>query len=87
MDIQLGFNIAVALSGALGGWVLNTLWNSMRDLQEADKNLIDKVQSIEVLVAGQYIKRDEMERHMQIILRKLESIDEKLDRKADKGSM
>ena len=84
MDFQVGFNVAIALVGMLGGWVLKTVWESVRDLQAADKELTDKVQGIEVLVAGQYIKRDELDRHIEAIFRKLDSIEAKLDRKADK---
>jgi hypothetical protein len=83
MDQQL-FNIAVALVGALGGWWMNTMWQSLKDLQQADKDLADKVAAIEVLVAGEYVKRDSFDRAMDRIFEKLERIDAKLDGKADK---
>jgi len=56
MDQSL-FNIIVGVCGTLGGWVLKTIWESVRDLQIADKSLADKVFSIEILVAGTYVKR------------------------------
>ena len=40
----------------------------------------ERVGSIEVLVAGTYVKRDELRE----LMRKLEQIDAKLDRKANK---
>jgi hypothetical protein len=76
-DFQVAFNIAFALAGALGGFVLHALW-------QADKDLADKVGRIEVLVAGQYIKRCEVETKLDAIFRKLDRIEEKLDDKADK---
>lgn len=32
MDSQVLFNIAVAISGALGGWILKVIWDSIKDL-------------------------------------------------------
>ena len=59
MDAQAFFNVAIAIICGGGGWWLNTLWSSMRELQKADRELADKVGRIEVLVAGQYVTRDE----------------------------
>jgi len=84
MDLQTAFNIVVGLLGFLGGWVLNNLHAAMRDLQRADSLLADKVQAIEVLVAGQYVRRADLDHHMTAIFRKLDRIEEKLDDKADK---
>lgn len=78
------FNIAVALSGFLGGWWVKTIWESLKDLQKADKDLADKVSSIEVLVAGQYVKRTDFDRTAEALFVKLDKIYEKLDSKADK---
>lgn len=83
VDQQL-FNIAVALVGALGGWWMNTMWQSLKDLQKADKSLADKVASIEVLVAGEYVKREAFDRAIDRIFEKLDHIESKIDNKADK---
>lgn len=84
MDFQHLFNIAIALIGALGGWILKILWDALRDLQEADKVLTDKVATIEVLVAGQYVRKDDFDRLADALFRKLDRIQDKLDDKADK---
>lgn len=83
MDQQF-FNIAVAMVGGLGGWIMNTMWQSLKELQTADKDLADKVGAIEILVAGQYIKRDDFDKVADAIFRKLDKIEDKLDGKADK---
>ena len=44
----------------------------------------DKVQHIEVLVAGTYVKRDDMEKLGGALFAKLDKIEAKLDGKADK---
>lgn len=81
MDFQTAFNIAAGIAGGMGGWLLNNLFQSQRDLSRADSDLAAKVQGIEVLVAGQYVKRDEFNAKIDAVFDKLESIEEKLDRK------
>lgn len=39
METQALFNIAVAISGALGGWVLKTIWSAIRQLDNDVKLL------------------------------------------------
>ena len=82
--MQTAFNIAVALVAFLGGWVLNSLRESIQSLNKSDKDLAEKVQSIEVLVAGQYVKRDDLDKLSHAIFAKLDRIEFKLDSKADK---
>lgn len=84
MDLQLAFNLAVGICGFLGGWILKHLYETIHDLQIVDAQLTDKVQAIEVLVAGQYVKRDDLERNINAIFAKLDRIEAKLDLKADK---
>ena len=81
---QTVFNYALALSGALGGWALKTVWDAVRDLQIADRALGDKVAMIEILVAGSYISKDDFHKTIATILVKLDRIEDKLDSKADK---
>lgn len=84
MDFQVGFNVAIALVAFLGGWVLNSLRSSIESLQKADTSLTTKVQAIEVLVAGSYVKRDDMDKLTTALFAKLDKIEAKLDGKADK---
>ena len=84
MDGQTVFNIVLSVAGVLGGWVLRILWDSLRDLQSADKALADKVNTIEVLVAGRYVTREEVQHMIEALFKKLDKIDSKLDGKADK---
>ena len=84
MDIQTSFNIAVGIIAFLGGWVLNSLRDSIQSLQKSDTELATKVQSIELLVAGSYVKRDDLDKLTVALFAKLDKIDAKLDGKADK---
>ena len=81
---QAIFNIAVSVVGFLGGWWLKVLWDAVKDLQSADKELAEKVGEIEVLVAGSYITRHDFDKIAAAIFAKLDKIEDKLDRKVDK---
>jgi len=83
MDQTL-FNIAVTVIGFLGGWWLKVLWDAVKDLQTADKVLVEKVSSIEVLVAGNYMSKQDFDKIAAAIFAKLDKIEDKLDRKVDK---
>ena len=91
MEAQTLINILIGACGALIGWVLKSIRESIRDLQsmhkdltEADNELADKVQKIEVLVAGTYVKRDDLDKLSIALFNKLDKIESKLDGKADK---
>ena len=74
MDFQVGFNLAIALVAFLGGWVLNSLRTSIDNLQKADTSLTTKVQAIEVLVAGSYVKRDDLDKLTSALFAKLDKM-------------
>ena len=84
MDMQTSFNIAVGLIAFLGGWVLNSLRENIQSLQKSDSELATKVQGIELLVAGSYVKRDDLDKLTVALFAKLDKIEAKLDGKADK---
>lgn len=69
---------------AVLGFLLHVVWTATKDLQKADAELTKRVSEIEVLVAGNYVTRKEFERAIDKIFDKLDSIDRKLDSKADK---
>lgn len=70
--------------GALVGFLLKVMWEAVKDLQSADLKLTSKVNSIEVLVAGNYVSRDEFDKVISRLFLKLDVIDDKLTRKADR---
>jgi hypothetical protein len=81
MEAQTIINVAIGLIAFLGGWVMKNIQDSMKSLQKADLDLTAKVQAIEVLVAGTYVKRDDLEKMSNAIFVKLDKIDAKLDSK------
>lgn len=70
--------------GALLGFVMKSIWDAVKDLQQSDKEIADKVSRIEVLVAGEYVKKEEFGQTMLRLFEKLDHIEEKIDKKADR---
>ena len=75
----------MGLLAFLGGYLVNSLRENIKDMGKMYSDLSTKVQSIEVMVAGAYIKKDEFERVANRIFTKLDTIEDKLDKKADKA--
>jgi CHASE3 domain sensor protein len=77
-------NWLLAGFGALIGFLLNAVWQAVKDLQRSDKDIAAKVADIEVLVAGDYVKKNEFQDNIKALFAKLDKIEDKIDRKADK---
>lgn len=77
-------NWLLAGFGGLIGFLLNAVWQAVKDLQKADTELTKKVSEIEVLVAGAYVKKDDIDKLSNAIFTKLDRIEDKLDGKVDK---
>jgi len=77
-------NLMLAGFGGLIGFLLNAVWQAVKDLQVADKELTNKVSEIEVLVAGAYVKKEEFSTAVTALFTKLDRIEDKIDKKADK---
>ncbi len=84
VEYQVLFDVAIGVIGVLGGWTLNTVWAAVKDLQEADKELAEKVGNIEVLVAGRYITREEFNITLNQVFERLDRIRDLLSMKADR---
>jgi hypothetical protein len=77
-------NWLLAGFGGLIGFLLNVVWQAVKDLQKADEVLAERVGEIEVLVAGSYITKTDLKSVTDAIFRKLDRIEDKLDGKVDK---
>jgi hypothetical protein len=84
MDYQELYNTAIGLILFLIGWAMRILWDTLRELKETDRDLAEKVGRMEVLVAGEYVKKADFDTIMLRLFEKLDHIDAKLDRKQDK---
>lgn len=73
-----GFAAAVA-------FILRVIWEGLRELQKADVDLTAKISEIQLLVAGSYVKKDELDGVIKALFTKLDKIEDKLDKKVDRG--
>jgi len=73
MDYQTLFNIAVAVSGFLGGWTLNRIYHA-----------IDRLDNDVRQMPMSYVARDDYRTDLKDIRDMLSKIFDKLDGKADK---
>lgn len=81
---QFIFNVLLTLVTTLGGWVLRSIHEAVKDLQQNDQDLTEKIQSIELLVAGNYVQKTEFQHALDALFNKLDRIENKLNKKADK---
>jgi len=84
MENQTLINSIIGVIGFMGAWILNSLNDSIKALKTADADLIKAVQHIELLVAGSYVKRDDLDKLSNALFTKLDKIDAKLDTKQDR---
>lgn len=70
--------------GTILGFMLKVIWQAVKDLQAADKQLSDEVAAMKVLVAGDYVHKDYLERTVAALFSKLDRIEERLEDKLAK---
>jgi len=78
-------NWIFGLASTLIGFLLSQIWQAVKDLQKSDRELADKISSLEVLVAGQYVKETAFNATVDAMFKKLDRIEDKIDKKADKS--
>lgn len=78
------FNILVTAAGLLVGWFLKVVDDNLKEAREQNKAMAKKLSEMEVLVAGEYVRKDDLDRHIDAIFKKLDRIEAKIDLKADK---
>jgi len=83
METQSIINLAIGAFGTILGAMLKAVWDAVKDLQASDKTILKDVSELQVLVAGNYIKRDEFDKAIHALFTKLDKIDMKLDTKAN----
>jgi hypothetical protein len=81
---QTTLNWAFGVINICLGIGLKYFFDSLRELRKADNALTEKVNKIEVVVAGQYVTREDFDSTINILFAKLDKISDKLDNKADK---
>lgn len=70
--------------GAAIAFILRVVWEGLRELQKADLELAARVNEVQLVVAGQYVKREDLEKIQDALFKKLDRIENKLDGKVDR---
>ena len=84
MESQGLFNIAVMCAGALGGFLIRSTLDSIKELKRTDEVLHKRVTEIASDIPATYVRRDDFIQHLNRIEKTLERIEEKIDDKVDK---
>lgn len=82
---QTLINAVIAGVGAAGIAILKVIWEGLRELQKADIDLTAKIGEIQLLVAGNYVRKDEVDGIVKALFAKLDKIEDKLDKKVDRN--
>lgn len=77
MENQQLFNMVIAVSGALGGWMLKVIWDAIRDLKQDVKDMGQTMHN-------DFVRREDFAEAIKRIEYMCERIFDKLDNKADK---
>jgi len=78
---QTFINTLIGVVGVLMGWVLKVVWEALGELRNDGKTRDDRLNELEILVAGKYVTRDDF----SIVISKLDDIRDRLALKADRS--
>lgn len=76
-NVQQVFNAAVTVGCMVGGWILKTIWDAIKELR-------DDIKEINHEVHQDFVRRDDFKDAIVDIKEMLSKIFDKLDNKADK---
>lgn len=81
---QVIFNWAVAIAGALGGWVLKVIWDAIRDMrqeiQKRDERLQDDLKEMDTRMHTDFVRRDDFKEAVREIKDDMRNGFDKVDR-------
>lgn len=84
MDWQYVANGLFTIVAFMGGILYRDIRAGMKEQEDDLSKLANKIQGIEVLVAGDYVKKSDQDKLSSALFKKLDQICEKLDRKVDR---
>lgn len=67
------------------GWVLSGVRDNLAEQRRKNETIAEKVHTLEVLVAGDYVKKSDLDTDIRRIFEKLDHIEAKLDQKVNRG--
>lgn len=77
---QLVFNIVVSVAGSLCLILIKVVFDSIRELQLSQKEVVDKLSQVSVCIASDYVKKDECTAERFSSAARLDRLEDKLTR-------
>ena len=84
MSFQTLFNGLLSVVLSAGGFMILRMFRALDRLESQDKKLTDQVNQLRVALPTNYMTKAELNHAFDQVLKKLDGIETKLDRKADK---
>jgi hypothetical protein len=85
MDVRTAFDLATGLVAFLGAWFVKVIFDRIERLEQARREEARDLADLRVAVATDYTSKDDFKAMADAIFGALRRIEEKLDRKVDKG--
>lgn len=79
-------NTLLGIGAAICGWFMRVVWQSMRDLQTADKELTANIAQLREHLPVTYVSKAEFREALREINLKLDRIYERLENKQDRSN-
>lgn len=84
ISFQTIFNIGIALFSFIGGVSVNRLFIKLDKLTDQDEKLAKHINEISVTLPTKYVMKEDLQRLSDALFAKLDRIEAKIDKKADK---
>ena len=84
MDWQTLFNIALGIVGFLGGMVLKTVLEFIKEMKDEQKTIVQDVKELSETLHEDFVRKDDFNAAITRIENTCNKILDKLDAKADK---
>ena len=76
------WTVGIVLS--LAAWIALQMWQQIKDLNSSHKALAEDLNKIKLVVAGDYVKRDEFNNEIREVMSILKAMFSKIDKITDK---
>ena len=85
MDMRTALDLAMGVVSFLGAWFVKVMFERIERLDQALREEAKELANLRVAMATDYTSKDDFKAQFEAIFGALRRIEEKLDRKVDKG--
>jgi predicted transcriptional regulator len=79
LDTQSVVNALIGIVTTVGGWLMKTMTDRIKEVEEDNDELWEKLNDISISLPEKYVSKNELTQLMQKIEHRLDRIDDKLD--------